>query len=75
MPVDNSKFRNVERFKYLGVRFSSTNDITAVRNERIVSGSVCLYAVNNTLKSKALSANAKMKITNAQRCIDLKALL
>ena len=60
--MDNSTFKRVEEFKYLGTTLTNQNFIPEEIKGRLRSGSTCYYSVQNLLSSRLLSKNLKIKI-------------
>jgi len=59
---DNSTFKRVEVFKYLGTTLTNKNSISEEINSRLRSGNACYHSVQNLLSSRLLSKNLKIKI-------------
>jgi len=62
MKTDYSSFERVDRFKYLGTNLTNQNYIQEEIKNRLKSGNVCYYSVQNLLSSSLLSKNIKIKI-------------
>ena len=60
--IDNSTFKRVEGFKYLGTTLTSQNSIAEEIKSRLRSGNACYHSVQNLLSSRLLSKNIKIKI-------------
>ena len=58
--IDNSTFKRVEEFKYLGKTYQ--NSIAEEIKSRLRSGNACYHSVQNLLSSRLLSKNLKIKI-------------
>ena len=59
--TDNSSFKKVEEFKYLGT-LTNQNSIQEEIKSRLKSGNACHHLVQNILSSSLLSKNFKIKI-------------
>ena len=59
---DNSTFKRVEVFKYLGTTLTNKNSISEEINSRLRSGNACYHSVQNLLSSRLLSKKLKIKI-------------
>jgi len=70
--IDNSTFKRVEEFKYLGTTLTNQNYIAEEIKSRLRSGNACYHSVQNLLSSRMLSKNLKIKI---YRTIILPAVL
>ena len=62
MKVDNSSFRNVEEFKYLGTTLTNQNCVQEEIKSRLKPGNACCHSVQNGLSSSLLSKNFKIEI-------------
>ena len=62
MRIDNSTFKRVEEFKYLGTTLTNQNSIAEEIKSRLRSGNACYHSVQNLLSSRMLSKNLKVKI-------------
>ena len=62
MRIDNSNFKRVEVFKYLGTTLTNQNSIAEEIKSRLRSGNDCYHSVQNRLSSRLLSKNLKIKI-------------
>ena len=60
--IDNSTFKTVEEFKYLGTTLTNQNSIPEEIKSRLRSGNACYHSVQNLLSSRLLSKNLKIKI-------------
>jgi len=60
--IDNSSFERVEEFKCLGTTLTNQNSIQEEIKNRLKSGDVCHYSMQNLLSSSSLSRNWKIKI-------------
>jgi len=60
--TDNSTFKRVEEFKYLGTTLTNQNSIRKEIKSRLRSGNDCYHSVQNLLSSRLLSKNVKIKI-------------
>jgi len=60
--IDNSTFKRVEEFKYLGTTLTNKNSIVEEIKSRLRSGNACYHLVQNLLSSRLLSKNLKIKI-------------
>jgi len=60
--IDNSTFKRVEEFKYLGTALTNQNSIAEEIKSRTRSGNACYHSVQNLLSSRLLSKNLKIKI-------------
>jgi len=69
---DNSTFERVEEFKYLATTLTNQNSIPAQIKSRMRSGNATYHSVQNSLSSRLLSKNLKIKI---YRTIVLPVLL
>ena len=57
--MDNSSFKRVEEFKYLGTNLTNQNSIAEEIKSRLRSGNACFYSVQNLLSSRLLSKKFK----------------
>ena len=57
----NLSFENVEKFRYLGVTVTNTNDIREEIKRRINMGNVSYYSLEKILSSRLLSKTLKVK--------------
>jgi len=60
--IDNSAFKRVEEFKYLGTTITDQISIPEEIKSRLRSGNACYHMVQNLLSSRMLSKNLKIKI-------------
>jgi len=60
--MDNSTFKRVEDFQYLGKTLTNQNSIAEEIKIRLRSGNACYHLVQNFLSSRLLSKNLKIKI-------------
>jgi len=60
--IDNSTFKRVEEFKYLGTTLTNQNSIAEEIKSRLKSGNACYHLVHYLLSSRLLSKNLKIKI-------------
>jgi hypothetical protein len=58
----NESYKNVAKFKYLGMTLTNKNDIHDEIKSRLNSGNACHYSVRNLLYSSLISRNLKIKI-------------
>ena len=59
--IGNLSFENVEKFRYLGVTVTNTNDIREEIKRRINMGNACYYSLEKILSSHLLSKKLKVK--------------
>jgi len=62
MRIDNSTFKRVEEFKYLGTTLTNKNSIVEEIKSRLRSRNACYHSVQNLLSSRLLSKNLKIKV-------------
>jgi hypothetical protein len=60
--IENSFFKRVEHFKYLGATLTNQNSIQEDIKSNLKSGSACYYSVQNILCSSLLFKNKKIDI-------------
>ena len=60
--IDNSTFKRVEEFKYLGTTLTNQNSIQEEIKSRLRSGNACYHSVQSLLSSRLLSKHLKTKI-------------
>ena len=58
--IENLSFENVEKFKYLGIMVTNTNNIREEIKRRINMGNACYYSLENILSSHLLSKKLKV---------------
>ena len=59
--IGNLSFENVEKFRYLGVTVTNTNDIREEIKHRIDMGNACYYSIDKILSSRLISKKLKVK--------------
>ena len=70
--IENSSFEKMEKFKYLGVRVTSTNDIHEEIKRRIKLGNAYYYSLEKILSSSLFSKKLKV---NTYKTIILPVVL
>jgi len=60
--IENSTFKRVEEFTYLGESLTNQNSIAEEIKRGLRSGGVCYHSVHNLLSSRLISKNLKIKI-------------
>ena len=60
--TDNSTFKRVEGFKYLGTTLANQNSTAEEIKSGLRSGNACYHSLQNLLSSRLLSKNLKIKI-------------
>jgi hypothetical protein len=65
---DNSSFKRVEGFGYLGTTVTNQNSIPEEIKSRLKSGNACYNSVHNLPSSSLLSKNVKIKIYKTIFC-------
>jgi hypothetical protein len=55
MKTDNSSFKRMEKFKYLGTTLTNKNSIQEEIKSRMKLGNACCHSVWNILSSRLLS--------------------
>ena len=58
--IENLSFEKVEKFKYLEVTVTNTNDICEEIKRRINMGNACYYSLEKILQSRLLSNKLKV---------------
>ena len=56
--IENLSFQILEKFRYLGVTVTNTNDIREEIKRRINIGNACYYSLEKILSSRLLSKKA-----------------
>ena len=59
--IGNLSFENIEKFRYLGVTVTNTNDIHEEIKRRINMGNACYYSLEKIVSSRLLSKKLKVK--------------
>ena len=70
--TENLSFQKVEKFKYLGVTVTNTNNIREETKRRIIMGNACYYSLEKILSSRLLSKKLKV---NTYKTIILPVML
>ena len=60
--TDNTSIKRVEELKYLGTTITDQNSIQEEIKSRLKLGNACHHSVQNSLSSRYLSKNLKIKI-------------
>jgi hypothetical protein len=60
--IDNSTFKRVEEFKYLGTTLTNQNSVFEEIKRRLKPGNACYHSVQNLLSFRLLSKNLKIEI-------------
>ena len=60
--IENLSFENVEKFKYLGITVTNTNNIREEIKDRMNMGNAC-YSLEKILSSRLLSKKLKVNLT------------
>ena len=58
--INNSTFKRVEEFKYLGTTLTNQNSIAEEIKSRLRLGNACYFSVQKLLSSRLLSKNLKI---------------
>ena len=71
--IGTLSFENVEKFRYLGVTVTNTNDMREEIKRRTNMGNACYYSLEKILSSRLLSKKLKVKTCTVKllyyRCI------
>ena len=62
MRIDNSTFKRVGEFKYLGTTLTNQHSIAEEIKSRLRPENACYHSVQNLLSSRLISKNLKNKI-------------
>jgi hypothetical protein len=60
LQIREYKFEKIETFKYLGSTVTTDNNVSVEIQVRLMAGNRCHYALQNVLKSKNISWEAKL---------------
>jgi hypothetical protein len=60
--IGNRCFENVEQFRYLGTIITNGNLIQEEIKRRLNSGNACYHSLQNSLSSRLLSKNLRIRI-------------
>ena len=61
--TENSSFKRVEQFKYLGAIITNQNSIQEEIKSRLKSGNACCHSEKDLLSSSVISKNLKLRYT------------
>ena len=59
--IGNSSFENVDKFRYLVVTVTNTNDIREEIKRKVNMGNACYYSPEKVLSSRLISKKLKVK--------------